>query len=138
MKANELMIGDWVMPDQCRVPTAYTSVAMILNNEVHMNEAERPFSLDEIHGVLLDPQMLVNNGFHLPEYSTEDEWLYETPADDGFGITEEVRLQFDEDKGFWLGYFFGPHGELEECRFHYVHELQHILRVMGIDKEIKL
>ena len=117
MKANELMIGDWVMPDQCQVPTAYTSVAMITMDGVYMDEAVRLFTFEELHPIPLTEEILGRN------FPTADEGLTWWPNDRPYYHIECSPLNGTR--------IIMPYTQ-------YVHELQHALRLCGIEKEIIL
>lgn len=135
MKPTELMLGDWLEPDQCRTPTAYTSVAMITTDGVYMNEAERLFSFDELHGVILSDDILKRMGF---DYDELEETYHWQKGDNMTGISAEVTLVMD-DRG-WMCNLYGPRCgmEIEELSLNYVHELQHAMRLVGIEKEFRL
>ncbi len=128
MKANELMARDWVMPlkklkgipgkvvtidggtDICWIDSKYYSCL---------------FRCSDVEGIPLTPEILEKNGF---ERDFEDGSLIWVDEQD---VTEVV----------WGGTILTIHGEnghleLDTCM--YVHELQHALRLCGIEKEIVL
>ena len=51
---------------------------------------------------------------------------------------EMVEIVYDAINGEWVGVFFGPEGLAMQVRIRYVHELQRILRCMGMDSELEL
>lgn len=121
MNARELMIGDWVEPHQCRIPTLYCKVEGIYpDNTVHLDKAERLFSLGELHPIPLTADILEKNGFEWRAYGVvlagEDMALVQC------GDYWKIKPNQDSNDTF--------------CYIWYVHELQHALRLCGIDNEI--
>ncbi len=127
MKANELMIGDWVwynnQPHQIRQlgifgenrdGDDYPAVCVGKPNGVGLI-LER----NEIEPILLTPEILEKNGFSKNYH--EDDLSYAQSCGDVIGI-----------------HIYGTNGLMEEMLFKYVHELQHALRLCGIEKEILL
>ena len=114
MKAEELMIGDWVQfPYGIRKVTELDSfLDRVLSED---------FSVTEVDAIPLTPEILKENGFVYSELPFEQSWqqyglsLY--AGGDGYRINcgENVALVIDS-----------------------VHQLQHALRLCGIDKEIEL
>lgn len=143
MKAEELMIGDWVYGctdpyetdrDKKKYPV---KVIRIDADGDTMTEGENPFTEpyeDEwwnLEPIPLTPEILEKNGFERPDARS----LYFTKSDDYF----DVAIHEITDS---IWYF-----EYQNCEFNlppcsvlvaYVHELQHALRLCGIDKEIVL
>ncbi len=131
MKANELMIGDWVEPDQCMVPTMYTRVAMIMPDGVHMEEAERQFDFEELHPIYVTKEILEANGITLLEVGDNgpatpkkhlnryEKWFIHTTWKDTF-------LWYDRMADHW------HLQDMSGACFLYVHELQHALRLAGL------
>ena len=124
MKADELMIGNWVKPDQCMIPTVYCKVLGIYpDGTVNLDKAERLFTLDELHPIPLTPEILEKNGFE--EW---DGWYIYSPENTGIEIA-------------WVGTTLRMSGEFGNFEFHaieYVHQLQNELKLCGISKKIQL
>lgn len=127
MEANELMIGDWVwynnQPHQIRQlgifgenrdGDDYPAVCVGKPNSIGLI-LER----NEIEPIPLTPEILEKNGFS--ENYREEDLSYAQSCGDVIGI-----------------HIYGTNGLMEEMYFKYVHELQHALRLCGIEKEIKL
>lgn len=113
MKASELMLGDWVLDTRTKNP---------LRVNPFMAEMEVP----EWEPIPLTPEILEKNGFCYDGY-------------DGYAI---LRL---EDNSELLYYFheykltrFYKSEIIFRCQCVYVHQLQHALKLCGIDKEIVL
>jgi len=110
MKANELMIGDWVC--HCKrkhEPMRITNLAEDFTDK----------DMEGIEPIPLTPEILEKNGFS--ENYREDDLSYAQSCGDVIGIHI-----------FWKG------GIMDEMYFKYVHELQHAFKLCGIEKEIVL
>lgn len=118
MKANELMVGDWVfLFDETPV-----KVDCIGNAEVYLTEPKGQHELDwnvtyeHIKPIPLTPEILEKNGFRDIDKGENC---------DGFDI-------------YWRNGNDGYSINMQDLHLHYVHELQHALRLCGISKEIEL
>lgn len=144
MKANELMIGDWVEPRQCMTPTVYCKIEGIYpDGTVHLDKAEMLFTLDELTPVPLTPEILEKNGFEigyssiltadgfkkLPVYKYKNNKQAQSIRHNLI----KVCVCLDGSK-YDVEFGIGSHIlDLE-----YVHEFQHALRLCGIEKTIEL
>lgn len=107
MKANELMIGDWVIGCS-REPFKIGIIDPVF---LYWNE---------VQPIPLTPEILEKNGFVV-----ESNYPYGNPLQ--YCILVDDRLWIDiSGENFF-------EGELE-----YVHQLQHALKLCGIEKEIEL
>jgi hypothetical protein len=122
MKANELMLGDWVLDTRTKNP---------LRVNPFMAEMEVP----EWEPIPLTPEILEKNGFESMRVS----WgTYEL-----VGVNKRVEMHNDNDWILGTGNTWCTHIKTSDeeymiahCELTYVHELQHILRLCKIDKEI--
>lgn len=105
------MIGDWVMIKD------YPMKAM----PKQMTSEYYTRSLVEIEPIPLTPEILEKNGFRLEKFSGEtmSGMWWESPE---FVIREDMRDSIGKNN----------------FKFEYVHELQHALKLCGINKEITL
>ena len=132
MKPEELMIGDWVMCNE-----NYLQIAEIYDSGIYargiMGNDNRGYPFEDLEPILLTEDILQKNGFkHLDISSPKDTinrfvWRYSTDS-------QNIDLSYNK---FTKDYM------LDSFRIHvfpiiYVHELQHALRIGGIEKEIKL
>ena len=116
MKASELMVGDWVNLSKGN----WSENRQVELIDIEMI-AESVYLADPIP---LTPEILEKNGFEKDPESGELIW-----TDDD--VTEVV----------WVGTFLTIRGEYANAEFAtwmFVHELQHALRLCGIEKEIEL
>ena len=131
MNAKELMIGDLVQNPlgwKARVQSIkYTNiikeqwewlVRIGLNNETFQSN----LSLNEIAPIELLGTMLLDNGF---KYSPFSNGIFTYKSDNG-------EFSCMEDKGYWL--FWVNENQIAN-HFHYVHELQHALRLCGFNEK---
>ena len=137
MNANELMIDDWVLIDE---PDKYAGAkAQIKSLFFHKEDDGVYFSLfikdmmgivrrdvfsDDLRPIPLTGEILEKNGFKLDK---EDGWWWLTPK---IGIT------------FWEEGFFELDIENKQSsvdiHINYLHQLQHALRLCGIEIKIKI
>lgn len=126
MKANELMIGDWV---QGFVPESNSTIYGIFNEQriaiiAEPSKAYIELSIDDIRPIPLTPEILEKNGW-------EHKWWWVHPST--FicfqeGITGDFRVMPDTecDKRDWF------------ATIKYVHELQHLYKLCEIEEEVVL
>jgi len=123
MKREELMINDMVF-DYTNSPVKVCAVGqdIVVKNSFRIGSLEP----NELSPIPLTEEILVKNGwdFRDRQYAIECE-------EDVQGI---VELSRDKDGYYWSINW----DEYQIIRIHYVHELQHILRLCGIDKEISI
>lgn len=137
MKANELMLGDWVRLNFEEKPCF--RVAQLLDDKLYVDEADFQFlqdwRYDDIEPLPITDKMLKRNDFKYDELYECYEWQQ---GDNTHGFTADITLVKD-DRG-WLCNIFGPNCgmEIEEFNLRYVHELQHLMRCVGITKEIEM
>ena len=135
MKASDLMIGDLV-----NVNGLNLKVGAIHADEIGVFDPDFKIywcsddGLDRIDPIPLTEEILVKNGF---VYREEEE----TCATDAFhhwqldghwfalNSTQYFRKEKKEDM---------PRFDVAGIAIHYVHQLQHLLRLCGIEKEIEL
>lgn len=136
MKANELMIGDWVEFIQSDGQGFYAQVEALNDDGTF---AESGFFADNmVKPIPLTEEVLDKNGFaedYDIEYDMSYEFVIRHPKG---GMSAEVILKHNEDNAEWVAYLFGPNGEVEELTINHVHELQHAMRLFGVEKEIIL
>ena len=123
MKANDLMIGDWVQRSfnmgnkvPCKVVGISTEITVQFETGARLYEA-----LKEVEPIPLTAEILEKNGFDVMVF------------DNGDIIFAYGSLCIIEHKGLLTF-------KISDCRkrINYVHELQHALKLCGIDKEIEL
>lgn len=119
MKIKELSIGDWVMAeDQPHQVFSINHHGVLLNTQKGL----RPYNFEFLAPIPITPEILEKNGVALAEDYDEYSALYTCP-------------QFSVIK-YGDGYTF----EVPQARVRVesVHELQHAMRLVGIDKEIEV
>ena len=146
MKATELMIGDWVLINN--TPHQIQAIDSI-NAEIHADGElyyvgeDRPHLEDKIEGIPITSYMLHRNDWCWGSTSDEEDfisfvrgsygkhWVY----GDGAG---EISLTFSEDENSGLlkidDQRFNRHLEFVWNDILYVHELQHALRLCGLNE----
>lgn len=122
MNANELMIGDWVL---------YSGAPIQINEILHYgingdwdgSECYGVCEYNELRPIPITPKILEKNGFE--RYF---EGYYKNP--------KELHINFLDNTERW--YIYGDHEDyIHEniiASFYMVHELQHILRILGYNE----
>ena len=145
MKANELMIGDWVrVTDKACETYCYgeykageiVQVREILDYGINPDwsgaEVNDVLHLEAIEPIPLTKEILERNDFlnvgeQVIQYENGLCWVW---------VEEDtMRLGIDANNNSWDGECTTP---MMRVHITYVHQLQHALRLCGIEKEIKL
>ena len=143
IKVTELQIGDWVQNPlgwKAQVQSIrYVNtikdelewlVKIGLNSETFQNN----LSLNEIDPIPLMSEMLEKNGFTQCEPQGYD--LY-VKSKEGAGLYH-IFWQGEPYNYLEIAAYASPFGEFNKSNIKYVHELQHALRLCGIEHEITL
>lgn len=130
MKANEnLMVGDWV---KFKGSDLYHQVKVVSNKSIKFDN-QKWFAKSSVEPIPLTQEILEKNGFRIVHESE----FYVSYFQDIQGFHTEVKVDKDgifQKLSMWDG--FGNKVTIIECKF--VHQLQHALRLCGIEKEITL
>lgn len=128
MKANELMIGDWVEFIQSDGQGFYAQVEALNDDGTF---AESGFFADNmVKPIPLTEELLEKNGFkykEFPEFAVNE-------------ITEKTKITITYHSGtktIFIG-ISKPNFNLTSSHVLYVHEMQNLLRDARIDKEITI
>ena len=136
MKANELMIGDWL---KCSDPTPFriTDIETEKGTSYFSVIGDDGWVVDggELEPIPLTAEILERNCKNILRWKGKGyEWTWYN-EDDGY-IELSSRAEGETCKD---GFFVSANGgEYQLFTIHYVHELQHALRLCGIEKEIEL
>lgn len=143
MKAEDLMVGDWVTFNDCEpneiVPIKIAALGTSeLYAHIDNDEVCDVIGYHELTGIPLTPEILKKNGFEkldFSHYHIKDRTLvldadgkWEGPLSWHWVVTEMGTNH--KGQPIVLDYYV--------TTINYVHELQHALRLCGIDKEIIL
>ena len=139
MKIEELMLDDWVLVNG--IPMQIQAIndidgEIMAGDDLYCLVENRVHSEDKIEPIALTADILEKNGFEVQVQGggREDIWI-------GFGSDLEGDIEFEFNNGAPThlkidGAFKGEYYTSNNIK--YVHELQHALRLCGIDKEITL
>lgn len=138
MKANELMIGDWVQHPvyrgnlvPCRVVGISTNITVEFENSARKYEA-----LEFVQPIPITIEILEKNGFKFNDGMFD--WFR---GDEDSFYTGFETVHIDIRSGFMSVLKESKDGKQKQVRCDcsgYVHELQRALELCGIEKEIKL
>ena len=128
MKANELMIGDYV-----QVNDEVFKVISISYFDITISDNKGDFyheHIDNLQPIPITAEILEKNGFG---YKEEDGYLsHYYLGHEGYLANPDLHIGTYNKGVYWLNYYDNAiHG------IKYVHKLQHALRLCGINKEIK-
>lgn len=141
MKANELtsrdlMIGDWLQDSFGNIGQVYR----LDTGRVHLRLLqERPqdeeYIVHDIEPISLTPEILEKNGFVFDDVIPECRMF--------MGIDDRVALRNDKEYmnsvNEWHVHIDSEdYCTIASCELTYLHELQHILRLCKIEKEIMI
>lgn len=114
MKANELMIGDWVLYNETRQQVLEISG---IDDEVYL-ETDELVHQSEIQPIPLTPEILEKNLATEPQIA----WCV------GWNKKDDIHVEIKRED--LNAAFYGV--------VDYIHQLQHALRLCGIEKEMIL
>lgn len=130
MKASDLMIRDWICADGTNVKISSVDIhcvgyAIERNGTIHL----RASGSDNLTPIPLTAEILKKNGFK--EKEKEDSFIYHKGKEKTF---QYIYISLENNEAL-LEIITGNFTViLEPCQL-YVHELQHALRVCGLNKE---
>lgn len=134
MEAKDLMQFDWVCLEDDSTPR---QVDFIRTGEVGLYW-NKIVTLPYIKPIPLTPEILEKNGFvannHVCPYPYYEYVNKEHKLEIGFGFPQGNRIIFKEP---WV-YIDSEYVFIQHLPCIYVHQLQHALKVCGIEKEIIL
>ena len=130
MKANEnLMVGDWV---KFKGSDLYHQVKVVSNKSIKFDN-QKWFAKSSVKPIPLTPEILEKNGFkvtrNMSSSGNKDVWSLCVSKNKVFHIIEHHNKR--KFPYFWIE--LGSNSDIK-----YVHQLQHALRLCGIEKEIVL
>lgn len=132
MKENELMIGDWIYNNN--FPRRVTAI----NGSLVSMGSGSCKDIKHLDPILLTPEILEKNGFKKFGFlNIEGQHQWSWWLDTLTSVTLWCRELKDDTKDGWMIRIESP---LATCclKVEYVHELQHALRLSGIEKKIEL
>ena len=136
MKANELMIGDYVnvtgkeglhSVDILELLPRIGKVIGLDEEIVYVDYINYAFSLGDVEPIPLTSEILYENLRELPEVIR---WFWDDKKS-----TDDDKKSTDDEMWFIIHTNSLDHITLD-ANIRYVHELQHIMRLCGIEKEI--
>ena len=148
MKANELMTGFFVYFNRFDGSKIVGRVTGFKDGIAYGDSKKDSHwcNIEKVEPIPLTPDILARMGFtieEVPKYDdtyTEDEYTATIKCVDNRKC--EVTIEY---KTYWkelIVFNYDPHNRLGftriETQVEYVHELQHILRVMKVDEELEL
>ena len=139
MKANELMIGDWVLVKHLnKAGRVYRIDTANGKGNEFIALIDGDFSINDIEPIPLTPEILEKNGFKFESpciNDNKDAWVYEWPHEKPNHTPHVFLLMSHHNKARFPNFWICAPNDPDIV---YVHQLQHALRLCGIEKEIEL
>lgn len=141
MTKEELMIGDWVLV--LGIPMRIAELGTVMAVFLDENEEESYNSYAIIEPVPITKEIVEKNGFSRhPDYDYSDEVyrLFVGEEDDGDDYLKFYSIEIcPKNSRIRIHRYIYPIPDTEFMgTIRYVHELQHALRLCGIEKEIEI
>ena len=122
IKISDLSVGDWVRTKDGNVTVDIISPLEVVVMKDYGNLCA--CKIEDIEPIPITAEILENNGFEL----SSSYWSIYNDNDD------YIEIWRNKDK--W--YLSVNSVEYTLCDLHWVHQIQHLMRVWGVDKEINL
>lgn len=115
------MIGDWVVLKSNGVqPDTKIRITELSTDGGFVDDCDNLIGYEELYPIPLTEDILVKNGFRIQVTDDNSKWLW---------VTDNSWLAYSKRHNYWY---------YEDMKITYVHQLQHLLRLVGIQKEIEL
>jgi len=143
MKANELMIGDWLQYHDCNLEKqCYAQVTSIQADGtepyIQTSDSDVYYLAETYRPIPLTPEILEKNEFKIYEQDFTSRIVYKFGSLD-YMEYEEYHKYFNIGCEITYKHFGREITYIHSLmRIQYVHELQHALKLCGIDKTIEL
>lgn len=132
MVANKLMIGDWIIVNDIDYPNPMQVDGIYKKSGAYYAVLSSDLSadVDMIKPIPLTKEILEKN--------TKVESIESSPVDyTDYVFDEDSSVVYEKDEPFMFYYEGGKRDHIYK-KVKYVHELQHLLRLVGYEKEIEL
>lgn len=142
---KELSVGDWVINTEFDKQVT-DRVGCVEKNRVFLEHAKLYTPINFIEPISLTPEILKKNGFEcrddlVKSFGDPETFIWENDECD-LAMVEWLDSYNDGESRwgeYWLMDINGVNGKISiRNNILYVHELQHALRLCGIEKEIEL
>ena len=136
MRATDLMIGDWVY---CHQPECKGHRIDYINEaDEEVGADGEIYSIDDINQIPLTPESLEKNGFRIDKEDTGDLEYYclGEVGEETCVVVKKHALNALEDLDVIWSIYVEDFAIYDKIL--YVHELQHALKLCGIEKTIEL
>lgn len=131
LKISDLSVGDWVEYEGLHYPITFVGYGEggdgSLVNLIRPDLSCFTCKISDIHPIPITAEILENNGF---ERSTSQFIVYHT---------DKVWISYDKPSGTWsVTMYINVVTSNLHANILHIHQLQHALRLAGVEKEINL
>ncbi len=128
LKIRDLSVGDWVKAGS--EPARVLRLGIAGNNKAKGLSGQMYgfVTSSEIEPISITPEILKNNGWYEDDYDTCTDYT-----------TDNTIIMYNKERKVWKACIMNNSPVVRvKVFFSYVHELQHALRLAGLDEDIKL
>lgn len=128
IRQRDLSIGDWV--DAGGEPAKIIQLGIVGRNKAKglSGKIHGFLTSSEIEPIPITSEILKSNGWYEDDYDTCTDY-----------ITDDTIIMYNKERKDWKACIMNGSPVVRvKVFFTYVHELQHALRLAGLDKDIKL
>lgn len=128
LKIRDLSVGDWVKMGGEPAKILQLGIAGRNKAKGLSGQMYGFITSSEIEPISITPEILKNNGWYEDDYDTCTDY-----------ITDNTIIMYNKERKDWKACIMNNSPVVRvKVFFSYVHELQHALRLAGLDEDIKL
>lgn len=126
LRIRDLSVGDWIKIDI--YPTPYKIIDLSSRGYVWLLGRNRVAPIRVIEPIPITPEILKSNGWYEEDYDTCTDY-----------VTDNTIIMYNKERKDWKACIMnGSPVVRAKVFFSYVHELQHALRLAGLNEDIRL
>lgn len=128
LKISDLSVGDWIKAGGEPARVIQLGIAGRNKAKGLSGRIYGFLTSVEIQPIPITPEILKSNGWYEDDYDTCTDY-----------VTDNTIIMYNKERKDWKGYIMNGSPEVRvKVFFSYVHELQHALRLAGLDENIRL
>ncbi len=138
MNANDVQIGDWMFHVRNRIVSGFEAGGPVCVLEIYEHGAQTTDGFvryEDLEPIPVTPEILEKNSF---QKQAGEVWEYDIFSKDKSLASMIVWRRDYATPSLMIRSFVLQYGTYSRRDIKYIHELQHALRLCGIEKEIEL